>query len=368
MTSIRPRVTQWFHQLLLEPRPTRGRALAIGAVCSVVVAVIGVVDVSTGADLTLGAVYLLPVAVGVVLVGTGCGMVMVAETAVVGLAADLVRRHDTSVDVHIANGAMRAAMLMIVVALIAGFRSVLDRARTSDQRSQQFLAFAAHQLRTPIASVRAASDALVLEGVDPKAARLLQRIASDAARCGRLVTGLLRMARLDQGEVLPTMPTDVRALVADEVERTRALNPLISVDYEVGDAVPELVAISPEAAAEALQNVLDNARRFARTRIELVVDVADHTLTMTITDDGPGVAPAMRDRIFERFATLDDRGGSGLGLPIARGLAESQGGGLVLADDAFVLTMSIRPLDGPSSRGPRPARAGSSVNSTTTSR
>ncbi|HVT75630.1 MAG TPA: HAMP domain-containing sensor histidine kinase, partial [Acidimicrobiales bacterium] len=235
-----------------------------------VVAIIGLVDVSTGADLTLGAVYLLPVAAGVVLVGTGCGMVMVAETAVVGLAADLVRRHDTSVDVHIANGAMRAAMLMIVVALIAGFRSVLDRARTSDQRSQQFLAFAAHQLRTPIASVRAASDALVLEGVDPKAARLLQRIASDAARCGRLVTGLLRMARLDQGEVLPTMPTDVRALVADEVERTRALNPLISVDYEVRDSVPQRVAISPEAAGEALQNVLDNARRFARTRIGLV--------------------------------------------------------------------------------------------------
>jgi two-component system, OmpR family, sensor kinase len=150
------------------------------------------------------------------------------------------------------------------------------------------------------------------------------------------------MARLDQGEELALAGCDLAELCRDEADRARVLAPELEISVEAGlDARPELDA---NAVREVVANLLDNARRHAARRIS--VDVARHGdhVELRVTDDGPGVPEGMEERIFERFVSLDSRKGSGLGLPIARGLARAHGGDLVYEAGAFVLRVPLRPL------------------------
>ena len=107
--------------------------------------------------------------------------------------------------------------------------------------------------------------------------------------------------------------------------------------------------------SEVLANVLDNARRHASRRIDLVVAAADHTVEIRVVDDGPGLPDPLVERAFERFVSLDGKGGSGLGLPIARGLARAHGGDLTY-EGGFVLRLPVEaPVEcgGAARPGPR---------------
>ena len=95
---------------------------------------------------------------------------------------------------------------------------------------------------------------------------------------------------------------------------------------DVDASVPDRVALSPDATKEALANLLDNARRHAQAAVRVRVTLASSGLHITVDDDGGGLPEAARLAAFDRFVSLDGQGGSGLGLPIARALAESQGG------------------------------------------
>ena len=116
------------------------------------------------------------------------------------------------------------------------------------------------------------------------------------------------------------------------------------------DLYPARLALADAPACrEILSNLGDNARRHARTRIDLVVETDDDVVRARVLDDGPGLQGGSRTEVFDRFVSLDGRGGSGLGLPIARALATAMGGDLGY-DDGFVLSLPAhadRAVSGP---------------------
>jgi two-component system, OmpR family, sensor kinase len=214
-------------------------------------------------------------------------------------------------------------------------------AQQEEGRSRRFLADAAHQLRTPVAGIRAASEALLHDPTTPDRDRLLAHLARESARTGRLLERLLRVAELDRGEQRVPSRFDLVRLVRDEVDRQRPLAPQLAL----GLTGPETLAVTADedGLREALANLLDNARRHARSRVDLEVTEVGDTVVVRVGDDGPGLAPGTEAAVFERFVSLDDRGGSGLGLPIARSIARAQGGDVRWTAGRFELSVARTP-------------------------
>lgn len=220
----------------------------------------------------------------------------------------------------------------------------LTEAQASEEGSRRFLADAAHQLRTPLAGIRACAELLQLGTAPEDGDRLLATMVRETSRSARLITGLLRIARLDQGLALPTGTVDLAALCHDEAERLSLLSPDLAVSVERHTGVPAELPLDASTVQEVLSNLGDNARRHARSRITLGLVPYDGGVHLRVDDDGPGVPAARREQVFERFVSLDERGGSGLGLPIARGLARALGGDLLYAE-GFVLVLPLRSRD-----------------------
>lgn len=214
----------------------------------------------------------------------------------------------------------------------------LDEAQASEQATRQFLDDAAHQLRAPITSLRASAETL-LRGADPdERDRLLGAVVRETTRASRLMSGLLHMARLNHGRKIVCEPCDLLALCQEEAERAHWVAPqldlVVAARGETPLGQPE---VDQEAVGEILANLLDNARRHAKSRIEVLVGRENGHVELTVANDGPTIPPDKAEAVFDRFVSLDGRGGSGLGLPIARELARAQGGELSYEDRAFVL-------------------------------
>lgn len=215
----------------------------------------------------------------------------------------------------------------------------LGESRRAESRSRRFLADAAHQLRTPIAGIRASVETLLRDPDHRDRDRLLSNLASESARVGRLVGSLLRMAQLDRGSEVFREHVDVASLVRVEADRAREIAPGLDVHVDITSSDGTSAELETASVREAVANLLDNARRYAVGRIDVDLTIMDSHVEVRVTDDGPGVAEDDRERVFERFVTLDDRGGSGLGLPIARGVARAHGGDLTYEQGGFVLRL-----------------------------
>lgn len=225
-----------------------------------------------------------------------------------------------------------------------------DQARSAEERMRHFLAEASHDLRTPIAGLLAASESLLRD--DPGRFEREDRLVAmvrEARRSGRLVDDLLLMARLDADE--PDGESRWRRIdLADLAGQVAAAQRLLAPDAEVRveAAGPAHVVGDPEQLTRVLANLGDNARRAAGPsgRVTFAVARTGTGVTVEVTDDGPGVPPADRDRIFSPLVRLDGeptRDRYGLGLPIARGLARLHGGDLscelAAAGARFVLVL-----------------------------
>lgn len=166
---------------------------------------------------------------------------------------------------------------------------------------------------------------------------LAAHVAREAARASRLVDDLLTMARVDRGLELSRADLDLRSLVTAEAERVPLVHPSLRIRTEIPDAAVPVHA-DPDRVAQVLSNLIENAARATgRTgRVTVAVERRGSTAAVVVTDDGPGVPPADRERIFERLVRLDDArtasGGVGLGLPIARGIARAHGGDVRCVD------------------------------------
>jgi two-component system, OmpR family, sensor kinase len=230
--------------------------------------------------------------------------------------------------------------------LAADFDGMLDAlegavtaARTAEQAQRRFLADVAHQLRTPMAGIRVSTELLLMhaDGTPEERERLMGNLVRETTRVTRMINGLLRISRLDLDAGLLLQSTDLVELCRREVDRQAELAE-IPIELRIVEASVVPVLIDPHQFQEALANLLDNARRFARSRIDVAVtELDDGQVVIRVTDDGPGLAPQDRERAFERFVTFGPGVGTGLGLPIARGIARAHGGDLVHVDGAFEL-------------------------------
>jgi PAS domain S-box-containing protein len=246
---------------------------------------------------------------------------------------------------------------------LVALESALEQARRSEARSRRFLADAAHQLRSPITGIRACSETLLRGVPETERDRLMMHLVRETSRSSRLLGGLLRLARLDEGHELAPEPSDLAALCEGEAERARTLAPHLEIVVDASGRPATAPDLDRAAMQEILGNLVDNARRHAIERIDLTVSRAGETVEVRVTDDGPGMTAEEAERAFERFVSLDGRGGSGLGLPIARALAVAQGGDLryEASQKAFVLRLPLRTdtaRDQVAARPGQPAAAG----------
>jgi signal transduction histidine kinase len=220
-----------------------------------------------------------------------------------------------------------------VHALAETLNSMLDRLDGAREREAGFVADAAHELRSPLASMRMQIDVARRLG---EGGALAEELHEDVVRLAVLVDDLLALARLDaaRGE---------QHVVEPELVPVRAGLERAARDWTSGgvriEALPGpdlTVSMGPGELDRILANLVGNAARHAAT-VRLSAARRAERVVVVVEDDGPGIAPAERDRVFERFARLDeardrDAGGAGLGLAIVRQLVRSRGGEVRLAD------------------------------------
>ena len=225
-------------------------------------------------------------------------------------------------------------------ALAITLNGMLDRLAAARERQRAFVADAAHELRSPLASMRAQLEVADRLG---EAGSLPADLLADVSRLSVLVEDLLLLARSDADARAPAEVSelDARTLLA-EVAAPHA-DQRVSVTVVVGPAV--MITANAEELRRALGNLVANAVRHAHSRVELSAGLDRNEVVLTVRDDGPGIPPEDRVRVFERFTRLDDArardsGGSGLGLPIARELVHRAGGDVSLVDAEPPWTMA----------------------------
>lgn len=223
---------------------------------------------------------------------------------------------------------------------------MLDRLEGSSERQRRFVGDASHELKTPLASVRLQLEVALAskEAVDWGATATA--VLAQNQRMERLVGDLLYLARSDEGRVQSsTGPVDIDELVLAEVARF-GLNgggPRIDVSKVAGGRVTGRA----EDLRRVVQNLLDNAVRHAESLVSIELMTTGVTVKLVVGDDGPGIPPAERHRIFDRFTRLDEGrtregGGTGLGLAIARDIIETYGGTIGVEDSAAGTRMVVR--------------------------
>ena len=274
--------------------------------------------VGTVTGLLLVAVPLLVLLVGAttwVVVGRALTPVTRIRTEVESITAD---RLDRCVPVPSSGDE--------IAALAVTMNGMLARLDASAQAQRRFISDASHELRSPLATIRQHVELSQAHPEVTSATGLAGVVHEEGLRLEGLVDALLLLARLDEGAAIAHELVDLDDIGLAEVSRLRASG--IVVDgFGVGAA---RVQGDRRLLGQLARNLADNAARHAHGRVAIEVAARDGRAVLTVEDDGDGVPTDQRDRIFERFVRLDearsrDAGGTGLGLPIVRAIAEASG-------------------------------------------
>jgi two-component system, OmpR family, sensor kinase len=255
------------------------------------------------------------------------------ETAGAIASGDLSRR------VTPADPATEVGRLGIALnAMLEQIEAAFAERTASEERLRRFVADASHELRTPITSIGGYAELFRHGAADrpQDLAKTMGRIEHEAARMGVLVEDLLLLARMDEGMPVSRTSFDLVALAARAVDDARAAEPDREISLEAG--APVLVEADEDRLKQILDNLLANARVHTAPRTPVTVRVAEResAAVLEVADEGPGVPPEDRGRVFERFYRADESrsriagGGAGLGLAIAAEIARAHGGTLEL--------------------------------------
>jgi len=219
--------------------------------------------------------------------------------------------------------------------LATTMNAMLDRLDDAADRQRRFVADASHELRSPLTRMRTT---LEVDRHDPDAdhRRTCDQVLDDAIAMQRMVDDLLFLARRDgQATLGESAAIDLDVLVDEEVQQARTQTEVTLDQSAVSAAV---VSGRRSDLARLVRNLLDNAVRHAERQVAVsLVDHRDGGVVLMVDDDGPGIDPSDRQRVFERFTRLDDArqvgvGGTGLGLAIAAEIAHDHGGTIEVRD------------------------------------
>ncbi len=286
-------------------------------------------------------------------------------TWVVGAAVTIVR---ANWDVDLSDHVVLAIIYAVVAASVRAFDKLrvdefvgrfrvaaanLALRRIEDARTRLFTNLS-HDFRTPLALIRGETERLAGSLTTPASRSALVRVHVQAAALADLTDQLLELARFDAGRT-PTNPRDfdvaalARELTAQFSNAAGGANLVVEdATRSPSDAVHEGVGVraDPAHVRRILTNLLDNAVRQVHAvggDVRVRIDRRGERVSVEISDSGPGISPTRRSQVFERFASFDAAGSvaSGIGLPLARELAELNGGRLVLVDDAPATTFRV---------------------------
>ncbi|WP_344598390.1 HAMP domain-containing sensor histidine kinase [Streptomyces violaceusniger] len=213
--------------------------------------------------------------------------------------------------------------------------ATLDRLHRAMTRQRQFVADASHELRSPIAAVRAQLELVLARPSRTDWPVAVHKALRDTDRLQAVASDLLLLARLDVREAPPKTAVDLGALAAEEVRRHPGALTMDQLAEAGGRERAAVVTGSRVQLSRLLTNLTDNARRHTRTTVSITVAVHGGLVELAVDDDGPGIPEGDRERVFERFTRLDDArarqdGGTGLGLAIANDIAHAHGGTLTV--------------------------------------
>jgi two-component system, OmpR family, sensor kinase len=324
----------------MTSRSGRYRALAEPIVGSKDVAV--VITPLRDIEATMRRLYLIEVIASAVLslvAGTlALWLVRVGLRPLVHIAdtADAVASGDVDRRVEIRGG-------YEVTRLGRALNAAFDVRAASEQTLREFISDASHELRTPLTSIRGYAELLRVGALpgEAEAGRAVARIEQEAARMGALVDNLLSLARLDEGRPLVLTHVDLSVLAVDAVDDARAVEP----DRPITLTAPESLQVVGDETTlrQLLANLVSNVRDHtpAGAAVEVRVAPTPSGARIDVIDDGPGLDPFARDRVFDRFWRAEggqsaaERGGSGLGLAIVAAVAVAHGGSarVELGDD-----------------------------------
>ncbi len=246
--------------------------------------------------------------------------------------------------------------------------------RDADRRKDEFLATLAHELRNPLAPIRTAMELLDRDGVAPAETRRLRDIVTrQVLHMVRLVDDLLDVSRITRGEIqLQQQPTRLRPVIEDALEGIATTLKLREhrLQVAVPDDLPPVLADGTRLM-QIFQNLLENAAKYTPSggHIWLTATASDDTVRIAVRDDGVGIPRELQGRVFDLFTRLQPgegikTSGLGIGLALARRLAELHGGQLEVFSDGtdrgseFVLTLpaaSERAVPAPANSVDRPA-------------
>jgi two-component system, OmpR family, sensor kinase len=281
--------------------------------------------------------------------------------------ARLIARGDLSQRVRLPHGGDEIGQLAAAFdEMIGRIEQAFGAQTRSEARMRQFIADASHELRTPLTAIRGYSDVLLRGAAreDPAAVEhVLLAMSREAERMSRLVNDLLTLARLDEGRPLEQQSVDVIALVGEAVDQARVLAGDTEVSLTSDGGGRLTLSLDPDRIKQVLLVLLDNALKYRRRGLDAWVRVrvgrAEHGVTVSVADNGRGIAPEALPHIFDRFyreeriagerrvagaqvptvipeppdvvnTATAPASGSGLGLAIATAIAQAHGGTLTV--------------------------------------
>ena len=240
-------------------------------------------------------------------------------------------------------------------ALAAAFNEMAEALESTERRRRELLSDVAHELRNPVATLNGYIEGL-RDGVVQPDGRVWEILHGETGRLGRLVEDLRQVSRAEEHQLdLRRERRDPRQLLAESATSFSAVFAEKGVQLTFESDGPSLpaVEVDPDRIGEVLGNLLSNALRHTPAGGAVVLTAAcgvDDTVELVVADTGEGIAEETLGRVFERFYRTDsarsrDRGGSGIGLTIARAIAEAHGGALRVESEGagrgsrFVLTL-----------------------------
>ncbi len=272
--------------------------------------------------LILGSITLLS------LVGIGCASWLLAAKTLqpveeMRLQVDAIGAGDLSARIPVPENDADLSKLAQT------FNRMLSRVEAAMLEQKRFISDASHELKSPVAATRIMLDAAKEHPEAIKSSKLTEDLRAENERMGGIVGNLLLLAQQDEG--MPRIekhPIDLMDLLFEEASSLKARS---SVHVDASGVHPVVCNADSSAIRHAVRNLVDNAAKYATSTVKISCYGKGDWVRIVVSDDGPGIPPADRERVFDRFVRLEEgrsrkKGSTGLGLSVVKTIAEQHGG------------------------------------------